>query len=106
MDEGSSLTLNCKDNLAPIVLMIGSQATLTLTLTDRKLHKWHTRSDKATVMDKFGHDIKQTISDTTDITTHMEQNNTQKSPPRIKSKTNLSDSEVTRTWYADRASGG
>ena len=39
-----------------------------------KLHRWHTRLDKAAVMDKFGHDMKQIISDLTVITTHMEQN--------------------------------
>ena len=30
---------------------------------DRKLHRWHKRSDKAAVMDKFGHDMKKIISD-------------------------------------------
>ena len=44
---------------------------------DRKLHKWHTSSDKAAMMDKFGHDMKQIISDLTVITPHMEQNKKQ-----------------------------
>jgi len=52
---------------------------------DRKLHKWHTRSDKAAVMDKFGHDMKQIISDLTVITPHMEQN--KKQNPENKTKT-------------------
>ena len=42
-------------------------------IPDRKLHKWHTRSDKAVVMAKFGHDINRIISDLTAITTHLEQ---------------------------------
>jgi len=70
--------------------------TLTLTL----------RSDKAAVMDKFGHDMKQIISDLTVITTHMEQNKKQnktlktkkqKSTAQIKNKTNLRTSNVTLT---------
>jgi len=62
-------------------------------------------------MDKFGHDMKQIISDFTVITTHMEQNKKQnpvsnkkkpenkkqKSTPRIKNKTNLRTSKVTLT---------
>ena len=86
-------------------------------LLDRKLYKWHTRSDKAVVMAKFGHDIKQIISDLTVITIHMEQNKKQetktqktktkkKTTSRITNKTNLSTSEVKITWHADRASAG
>ena len=59
------------------------------------------------MIDKFGHDMKNFISDLTVITTHMEQNKKQnpenknkKSTTRIKSKTNLSTSR------ADRASAG
>ena len=46
-------------------------------ILDRKLHKWHTRSDKAVVMARFGHDINRIISDLTVITTHMEQSKKQ-----------------------------
>ena len=79
---------------------------------DRKLHKWHTRSDKAVVMAKFGHDINLFISNLTVITTHTEQNkkqthtNTKNSTQRITNKTNLSISEVKVTWHADRANAG
>ena len=41
---------------------------------DRKLHRWHTRSDEAAVIHRFGYDMKKNISDLTVITTHMEQN--------------------------------
>jgi hypothetical protein len=47
-------------------------------ILDRKLHKWHTRSDIAAVMPKFGHDINRIISDLPVITIHMEQNKKQK----------------------------
>ncbi len=56
-------------------------------ILDRKLDKWHTRSDKAVVMAKFGHDINRVISDLTVITTHMEQNKIQKTKtPKTKNQ--------------------
>ena len=77
---------------------------------DRKLHRWHKRSDKAAVMDKFGHDMKKIISDLQSLPhTHgtkqknkkqNPENKNKKSTTRIKSKTNLSTSR------ADRASAG
>ena len=78
-------------------------------ILDHKLHGWHARSDKAAVMDKFGHDMKKIISDlqslphTWNKTKNKKQNpenKNKKLTARIKSKTNLSTSR------ADRASAG
>ena len=69
-------------------------------ILDRKLHTWHTRSDKAAVMGKFGNDINQIISDLTVITMHMEQNKkqetkTQKKKNKIKNQARASQMRQT-----------
>ena len=55
---------------------------------DRKLHRWHKRSDKAAVMDKFGHDMKKIISDLQSLPhTHGTKQKTKKQNPENKNKT-------------------
>ena len=70
-------------------------------ILDRKLHERHTRSDKAVVMAKFGHDINRIISDLTIITTHMEQN--KKQNPKQKKQNKNKKQKTKILWITNKS---
>ena len=62
---------------------------------DRKLHRWHKRSDKAAMMDKFGHDMKKIISDLQSLPhTHGTKQTTTKQTLKTKIKNQPHGSKV------------